>query len=76
MKKKIILALMCAIFVVACNQNGSERQKAAGEKLTGSVQETAGNITGNKDLESEGNKNKLKGDLRSTKEDIKDTISN
>ena len=70
--KKIALIILAASLIVGCEN--SERQKATEEKVTGNVQETVGQLTNDKDLSSEGEKNKLKGDLRNTKEDVKDMV--
>lgn len=71
--KYLLLALFVTVLLSACD-GSSERNKAAADKLKGNVQETMGNITNDKELTNEGNINKIKGDLRSTKEDIKDVI--
>lgn len=70
--KKIALIILAASLLVGCES--SERAKATDEKVTGTVQETVGDATNNPELSSEGKKNQLKGDLRNTKEDIKDIV--
>lgn len=70
--KKLALIMLAAALVVGCDN--SERQKATEEKVAGNVQETVGQATNDKDLTAEGEKNKLKGDLRDTKEDVKDMV--
>lgn len=71
---KLSLILLSAYLVVSCSN--PERQKADAEKSIGTVQETVGDMTNNDEMKSEGEKNKLKGDLRNTKEDVKDYITN
>jgi uncharacterized protein YjbJ (UPF0337 family) len=71
---KLIPVLLLSLTLAACNQS-SERNKSDMEKVTGATQETVGNAVGDEDLESKGKMNKLKGDLRSTKEDVKDVVT-
>lgn len=71
--KIFLLSLLPAFCISACDN--SERQKAAKEKINGTVQETMGNLTDDSDKKNEGKANKTKGDLRSTKEDVKDYIT-
>ena len=73
MLSKIIFVVLCTAMLSACNS--TERQKASQEKMTGSVQEVTGKVTQDKELENEGTKNKLKGNLRNTKEDVVDTVT-
>lgn len=70
----VALTLVSGLAVTACSFN-SERQKAAAEKIQGNTQEAVGNVTGNKELQAKGKANRTKGNLRSTKEDIKDTVT-
>jgi len=76
--KIAIYALIVSIFsliLIACEKPSNERSKAMTEKLKGNVQETVGNITNDDEVKQEAKKNKLKGDLRSTKEDMKDIFT-
>jgi uncharacterized protein YjbJ (UPF0337 family) len=73
--KKIALALGLASLVGLTSSvfaSTSEKTTAAGEQIVGSAQSTVGDITGNKKMQAKGTTKKLKGDLRSTKESIKD----
>jgi uncharacterized protein YjbJ (UPF0337 family) len=72
--KYVVLAIFATALLSACDRS-SERNKASAEKLKGNVQEVIGNVTNDQELNNEANKNKLKGDLRSTKEDVKDVIT-
>ncbi|MEO8401609.1 MAG: CsbD family protein [Gammaproteobacteria bacterium] len=75
--KKVIsnLMLLCIVSLPALGlASSSEKAKATSEQVTGSVESTAGTVLGNDKMKSEGKTKKLKGDLRSTKEDIKDKI--
>lgn len=77
MKKltKIFLLSIISIFVLsACDSK--ERNKATEEKIKGSAQETVGNLTDDTKLKQEGQTNRTKGDLRNTKEDVKDILTN
>ena len=69
------LSILSTFLINACDNHSSERQKAAGEKLKGSTQETVGKLTDDSELKNAGKANRTKGDLRSTKEDIKDVIT-
>ena len=44
------------------------------EKLGGKVQEGLGKVTGNKDMEAEGQKDQSKADLKNAGENIKDAF--
>jgi uncharacterized protein YjbJ (UPF0337 family) len=70
----ILLSLLSTLAISGCNQS-AERNTAASETATGSIQSAAGELTNNDSLKSEGSKNKLNGDLRSAKEDVKDMIT-
>jgi len=54
--------------------DASEKVKATSEQVSGSVESSAGELVGNEKMKSEGKAKKLKGDLRSTKEDVKDSL--
>jgi uncharacterized protein YjbJ (UPF0337 family) len=49
-----------------------EHVKGAADKAKGSIKETAGKLTGDKELESEGKVDKAKGDLHDAAGDVKD----
>jgi uncharacterized protein YjbJ (UPF0337 family) len=77
--KKIILLLSALCFTGLATTgfaSVSEKAQAASDQVTGSAESTVGEITGNDEMKSEGQTKKLKGDLRQTKEDIKDKLSN
>lgn len=76
--KKILMFMALSSLVCFFNisyASNSERAKANSDKLSGSVESTAGSILGNDKMKSEGQTKKLKGDLRNTKEDVKDKLS-
>lgn len=68
------ISILLSVFLISCNESKDERAKSSGERIKGTVQETVGSLSGDDELKSEGKKNKLKGDARSTKEDIKDSL--
>jgi uncharacterized protein YjbJ (UPF0337 family) len=49
-----------------------EHIKGAADKAKGSIKETAGKLTGDKELESEGKIDKAKGDLHNAAGNVKD----
>jgi uncharacterized protein YjbJ (UPF0337 family) len=49
-----------------------EHVKGAADKAKGSIKETAGKITGDKELQSEGKLDKAKGDVHNAVGDVKD----
>ncbi|HGI3753561.1 TPA: CsbD family protein [Streptococcus agalactiae] len=51
-----------------------EKFDAKVDKVSGSVKESVGKLTGDKDVESEGKVDKLKGHAKEKLADIKDTI--
>lgn len=51
-----------------------QHSKGAGKKAGGSVKETAGKLTGDRDLEAEGKTDKAEGHLRSAAGDAKDAV--
>lgn len=69
----IVFSITSIFLLTACND--SERQKANGEKIKGVTQASVGEVTSDAELINKGNANQTKGDLRSTKEDIKDLIT-
>jgi uncharacterized protein YjbJ (UPF0337 family) len=77
MKKVILLtSALCFTGLMTIGfASVSEKAKATTDQVTGSAESTVGEITGNDKMKSEGQTKKLKGDLRQTKEDIKDKIS-
>jgi uncharacterized protein YjbJ (UPF0337 family) len=51
-----------------------EHVKGAADKAKGAVKETAGKVTGDKKLESEGKVDKAKGEAHKIAGDVKDTV--
>jgi uncharacterized protein YjbJ (UPF0337 family) len=51
-----------------------EHVKGAADKVKGSIKDTAGKVTGDKKLQSEGKMDKAKGDLHNAAGDVKDGI--
>jgi uncharacterized protein YjbJ (UPF0337 family) len=49
-----------------------EHVKGTADKAKGAIKDTAGKITGDKELQSEGKMDKAKGDLHNLKGDVKD----
>jgi uncharacterized protein YjbJ (UPF0337 family) len=49
-----------------------EHVKGAADKAKGSIKETAGKVTGDKKLESEGKLDKAKGDIHNAAGNVKD----
>jgi uncharacterized protein YjbJ (UPF0337 family) len=49
-----------------------EHVKGTTDKAKGAIKDTAGKITGDKELQSEGKIDKAKGDLHNVKGDLKD----
>jgi uncharacterized protein YjbJ (UPF0337 family) len=49
-----------------------EHVKGAADKAKGGIKETAGKITGDKELQSEGKLDKAKGDVHNAVGDVKD----
>jgi uncharacterized protein YjbJ (UPF0337 family) len=49
-----------------------EHVKGTADKAKGAIKDTAGKITGDKELRSEGKVDKAKGDLHNVKGDVKD----
>jgi uncharacterized protein YjbJ (UPF0337 family) len=53
-----------------------EHVKGAADKAKGTIKETAGKVTGDKELESEGKLDKAKGDLHNAAGNVKDAARN
>ena len=51
-----------------------DKVRNAAEKAKGSVKETAGKVTGDRSLESEGKLDKSKADLKQAGEKVKDSV--
>jgi uncharacterized protein YjbJ (UPF0337 family) len=51
-----------------------EHAKGAADKVKGSIKDTAGKMTGDTKLQSEGKMDKAKGDLHNAAGDVKDGI--
>ena len=53
-----------------------EHVRGAADKAKGAIKETAGKVTGDKQLESEGKVDKAKGDLHNAAGNVKDAARN
>jgi uncharacterized protein YjbJ (UPF0337 family) len=53
-----------------------EHVKGAADKAKGTINETAGKVTGDKELESEGKLDKAKGDVHNAAGNVKDAVRN
>ena len=53
-----------------------EHVKGAADKAKGTIKETAGKVTGDKELESEGKLDKAKGDVHKAAGNVKDAVRN
>ena len=53
-----------------------EHVKGAADKAKGTIKETAGKVTGDKELESEGKLDKAKGDVHNAVGNVKDAVRN
>jgi uncharacterized protein YjbJ (UPF0337 family) len=51
-----------------------EHVKGAGDKAKGAIKDTAGKMTGDKELQSEGKMDKAKGDIHNAAGDVKDAV--
>jgi uncharacterized protein YjbJ (UPF0337 family) len=51
-----------------------EHVKGVAEKAKGAIKETAGKVSGDKELETEGKVDKAKGDLHNAAGDVKDAV--
>ncbi|MBK3575690.1 CsbD family protein [Streptomyces sp. MBT65] len=54
--------------------SGEQKAEAKVEQAKGKLKETAGRVTGNEDLTTEGLGEQAKGDARETKEKVKDVF--
>jgi uncharacterized protein YjbJ (UPF0337 family) len=54
----------------------SEHVRGAADKAKGAIKETAGKVTGDKQLETEGTVDKAKGDLHNAAGNVKDAFKN
>jgi uncharacterized protein YjbJ (UPF0337 family) len=54
----------------------SEHVRGAADKAKGAIKETAGKVTGDKQLETEGKVDKAKGDLHNAAGNVKDAFKN
>ena len=52
----------------------SEHVKGAADKAKGAIKDTAGKVTGDKELQSEGKIDKAKGDLHNAAGNVKDAV--
>jgi uncharacterized protein YjbJ (UPF0337 family) len=57
-------------------QMDKEHVKGTADKVKGAIKDTAGKVSGDKELQSEGKMDKAKGDLHNTAGDVKDAIKN
>jgi uncharacterized protein YjbJ (UPF0337 family) len=53
-----------------------EHVKGTADKAKGAIKDTAGKMTGDKELQSEGKTDKAKGDLHNAAGDVKDAVKN
>ncbi len=51
-----------------------ERAKAAGKNIEGKAQEALGNVTGDPEHQAAGQAKQAEGEVRNTKEDVKDKV--
>jgi uncharacterized protein YjbJ (UPF0337 family) len=51
-----------------------EHVKGTADKVKGSIKETAGKVTGDRDLQTEGKADKVKGDLHNAAGNVKDAV--
>ena len=54
----------------------SEHVKGAADKVKGAIKDTAGKVTGDKELQAEGKFDKAKGAAHDTAGDVKDEVRN
>ena len=54
----------------------SEHVRGAADKAKGAIKETAGKVTGDKQLETEGKFDKTKGDMHNAVGNVKDAFKN
>ncbi len=55
-------------------QMDKEHVKGAADKAKGAIKDTAGKVTGDKELQAEGKMDKAKGSAHSAAGDVKDTV--
>ncbi len=53
-----------------------EHVKGAADKAKGAIKDTAGKVTGDKELQTEGNLDKAKGSAHNAAGDVKDALRN
>ena len=53
-----------------------EHIKGTADKAKGAIKDTAGKVTGDKELQSEGKMDKAKGDAHNVAGDLKDAVKN
>ena len=53
-----------------------EHIKGAADKAKGAIKDTAGRVTGDKELQSEGKLDKAKGEMHNIAGDVKDAVRN
>jgi uncharacterized protein YjbJ (UPF0337 family) len=53
-----------------------EHVKGAADKAKGAIKDTAGKVTGDKELQSEGKMDKAKGSAHNAADDVKDVVKN
>jgi uncharacterized protein YjbJ (UPF0337 family) len=53
-----------------------EHIKGTADKAKGAIKDTAGKVTGDKELQSEGKMDKAKGDAHKVAGDVKDAVKN
>jgi uncharacterized protein YjbJ (UPF0337 family) len=53
-----------------------EHVKGTADKAKGAIKDTAGKVTGDKELQSEGKMDKAEGDMHSAAGDVKDAVKN
>jgi uncharacterized protein YjbJ (UPF0337 family) len=53
-----------------------EHVKGAADKAKGAIKDTAGKVTGDKELQSEGKMDKAKGSAHNAAGDVKDVVKN
>ena len=57
-------------------QMDKEHVKGAADKAKGAIKDTAGKVTGDKELQSEGKMDKAKGSAHNAAGDVKDVVKN
>jgi uncharacterized protein YjbJ (UPF0337 family) len=76
LRKKIMFGTRPLVLALSTQPKESkmdrEHVKGTADKAKGAIKDTAGKITGDKELQSEGKMDKAKGDLHNVKGDVKD----